>query len=111
MNGDNGDSMEPAPDTVEVVFSTDREHVWGDNSMVTEEIEENNNAMDPGHLREDAIFNAAQVTGKHNIFTKQQMIGWLSFINLHPSFRTDDRPMYSRKTLGQHFVCVWICDF
>ena len=43
--------------------------------MVTEEIEENNNAMDPGHLREDAIFNAAQVTGKHNIFTKQQMIG------------------------------------
>ena len=61
MNGDNGDSMEPAPDAVEVVFSTDREHVWGDNSMVTEEIEETNNATDPAHLREDAIFNAVQV--------------------------------------------------
>ena len=63
MNGDSGDSMEPAPDAVEVVFSTDREHVWGDNCMVTEEIEETNNAMDPAHLREDAIFNAAQVKG------------------------------------------------
>ena len=42
--------------------------------MVTEEIEETNNAMDPAHLREDAIFNVVQVTGKHNTFTKQQMI-------------------------------------
>ena len=29
--------------------------------MVTEEIEETNNATDPACLREDAIFNAAQV--------------------------------------------------
>ena len=43
--------------------------------MVMEEIKETNNATDPAHLREDVIFNAAQVTGKHNNFTKQQMIG------------------------------------
>ena len=109
MSGDSGNSTEPAPDGVEVVFSTDREHVWGDNSMVIEAIKETNNATDPAHLREDAIFNVVQVTGKHNTFTKQQMIEWLSFTNHHSSFPTDD--MYLSKTLGQHFVCVWICDF
>ena len=89
MSGDSGDNTEPAPDAVEVVYSTDRGLVWGDNSMVMEEIKETNNATDPAHLREDVIFNAAQVTGKHNNFTKQQMIGWLSFTNHHPSFPTE----------------------
>ena len=42
--------------------------------MVMGAIKEINNAMDQAHLREDATFNAAQVTGKHNTFTKQQMI-------------------------------------
>ena len=61
MSGDSGDSTEPAPDAVTVVFSTDRDYVWGDNLMVMEEIKETNNATDPAHLREDAIFNAVQV--------------------------------------------------
>ena len=63
MSGDSGGSTEPAPDAVEVVYSTDRGLVWGDNSMVMEEIEETNNATGPAHLREDVIFNAAQVKG------------------------------------------------
>ena len=61
MSGDSGDNKEPARDAVKVVYSTDRERVWGDNSMVMEEIEEINNAMDPAHLREDVTFNAVQV--------------------------------------------------
>ena len=106
MSGDSGDSMEPAPDAVEVAYCTDSDHVWGDNSMVMEEIEETSNATDPAHLREDVIFNATQVTGKHKTFTKQQMIGWLSFIDHHPSFPTDD--MYFCKSLGLHFVSEFV---